>query len=348
MSVKETFEALIRKDLLQFTGYLSARMEQNQGTLFLNANELPWGKELNRYPEQQPTALLQSLSQYYGVKSSSILATRGSDEGIDLLVRSFCQFAKDALLICPPTFGMYEVSARIQGIGVIQAPLKYPNFSLDLEEIEKVWTEKVKIIFLCSPNNPTGNRINRSDILMLCKTYAKKSLVVVDEAYLEFSEGISLAVELDDYDNLVVLRTLSKALGLAAVRVGVLIANEELVSFLKNILAPYPLPVLSIQSVIKTLDIAMQPLREQRIKTIKEERDKLINSLQQLEITQTVWPSQANFILIQFKKSIENFLIEKGIIFRNMEKRLGMRNVMRITVGTPKENCQLIKMMRLL
>lgn len=332
---------LIRSDLSAFKAYSSARLEASEGDIWLNANELPWG-DLNRYPRQQSSQLTDLMSQYYKVAPEQILITRGSDEGIDLLTRLFCQAYQDAVMICPPTFGMYEVSAKLQGAAVIKVPLMQNSFELNEKEILMQWQSNIKILFLCSPNNPTGNLISNDTIKNLCDTLSGKAIVVVDEAYIEFANRESATSILDQCQNLVILRTLSKAFGLAALRIGVLIANPELITWLSKILAPYPLPALSTKSALAALQAPRLLELKQHIDLITEEREQLRTELKQLKLVQRIWPSQANFLFAQFTHDIEKNLLNKGLVLRNMESRTGIKNAMRITIGTPTENKTLL------
>lgn len=343
-----TMNQLIREDLRNFQPYRSARLEGGQGNIFLNANELPWNTTLNRYPNQQPAALIKELARYYAVERDQLLVTRGSDEGIDLLVRLFCQYGQDSLLVCPPTFGMYAVAAKLQGIDVVEVALKLPSYDCDFESIESCWNQTVKLIFLCSPNNPTGNVIENKMILSLCQQFSGKAIIVVDEAYIEFSQTKSIAQYVADYDNLVVLRTLSKAFGLAAARIGILIANSEIVTWLKKILAPYPLPSLSVRAALAVFHPAQQKERELKIDIIRKEREQLYTVLTQLKCVESVWPTQANFVLVKFTKPIEELSHQGGFVLRNMEQKIGMGHVVRVTVGTPEENSKLIALLNLL
>lgn len=340
-----TFVNLIRDDLRDLIPYSSARSEANQGRIWLNANELPWDNKTNRYPEQQPQKYIDSLANYYAVDKQQILVTRGSDEGIDLLVRLFCQFNQDQILISTPTFGMYEVSAKLQGVETLKIPLNSDQFTLDTNAILSQWNPRVKILFLCSPNNPTGNLVSPDKINDLCEKLSGKSIIVVDEAYVEFTEAASLSNLVNTFDNLVVLRTLSKAFGLAAARVGALLANENLITWLKKILPPYPLSTLSMEAVHRALQPnALETMRD-RISKIIEQRQHMIKTLQTLKITDTVWNSEANFIFIKFTRPVEPICMSNGIVLRNMEKRTGIKNSVRITVGTPAENSQLLTLL---
>src|SRR5690606_37428746 len=239
---------LARPDIRALQPYQHASWEPSLERL--HANEMPWRASgdtsvagLNRYPEPQPVELLTHLARLYGVAPENLLVGRGSDEGIDLIVRAFCRAERDSVIICPPTFGMYKVSARIQGAGVIEVPLlRERGFAFDTEGVLAAWRDGVKIVFVCSPNNPTGNLIEHTTIEQLCQALADRALVVVDEAYIEFADAPSAVTLLGRYSNLVVLRTLSKAYALAGARCGALIAHPEIVSLLARVLTPYAIP----------------------------------------------------------------------------------------------------------
>ncbi len=234
---------IARADIVALQAYEHAAWEP--GLERLHANESPWpslaaetGAGLNRYPEPQPRVLLERLAQLYGVTAGRILVGRGSDEAIDVLTRGFCRAGQDAVIICPPTFGMYAIAARIQGARVLSAPLQGVDFALDAEAVLDRWTPEVKLIFLCSPNNPTGNLLSEARVLQLARALTEKALVVVDEAYLEFSCGISLARHLEQLPNLAILRTLSKAHALAGARCGALLAHPEVIALLRKVIPP--------------------------------------------------------------------------------------------------------------
>ena len=334
----------IREDLKNFTAYSSARMEAVEGRVWLNANELPWG-EHNRYPNQQSQELVMLMSDYYKVKQNQLLVTRGSDEGIDLLIRLFCQAYQDAIMITPPTFGMYAMYASLQGAKIIEAPLISEDFTLDCDLILERWQPSVKIVFLCSPNNPTGQSIDDQIIEMLCERLSGKAIVVVDEAYCEFSESLGGISLLDKCDNLVVLRTLSKGFGLAALRIGVILGNNVLINTLKKILAPYPLSALSVQSAIAAFQKTALARMLEYVLRICNEKARLSNALQDLNIVKRVWPSQANFLLVEFNMAVENDCLAQGIILRKMDQRTGIVNSMRISVGTTDENTALLNLL---
>ena len=240
---------LARPDILELQPYQHAAW--NPTLERLHANEMPWRATgdvsdagLNRYPEPQPRALLERLARLYDLPASRILAGRGSDEAIDLLVRAFCRAGQDQVVVCPPTFGYYAIAARIQGAAVREAPLRVGDFGLDLAAVSEAGQD-AKLVFLCSPNNPTGQLLDEAAILELCHVLGAKALIVVDEAYIEFSRRASLASRLAEFPNLVVLRTLSKAYALAGARCGSLLASESIVGLLRRILPPYALPASS-------------------------------------------------------------------------------------------------------
>lgn len=337
---------LIRPDLRQFSPYSSARDEAKQGKIWLNANELPWDHHdtdmrINRYPEKQPASLVEKISAIYKIAPEQLCLLRGSDEGIDLLTRLFCRAEKDAVMICPPTFGMYAVCARLQGAYIIEVPLnKDDGFQLDIAAMLTCWTPAVKLIFICSPNNPSANTIREADILQLCQTFSGKSIVIVDEAYIEFSLQRSLATCIPKHDNLVVLRTLSKAYGLAGARFGAILAGAELVSWIRAIMAPYPLSSPAIDVIQKSITPERLEKIQAYVACIKQERDYLMEMLKTLPVIKKVWPSEANFILVETTdaKEMMRMCMDQGIVLRNMHDKLGLENCVRISVGTPEEN----------
>lgn len=331
--------ALARPEIVAMSAYRSARSEAVKGNVWLDANENPWNDgQYNRYPEPQPYSLVANLATVYGVKPDQVLVTRGSDEGIDLLLRLFCRAGQDQIMICPPTYGMYKVAATIQGATVVEVSLlKEQNFALDLVSILEVWQPSIKLVFLCSPNNPTGNLLAVQDILSLCKKLDKKSIIIVDEAYVEFSANDSLTKYLNDYPNLVVLRTLSKAYGLAGIRCGVTIANPGIIQLLKKIIAPYPIPKPIVNIASKQLSLnAMQD----QIKIIHQERDRLYGFLSNLSVVKKVWKSDANFLLFEVSNSkmVMDACIDNGIVLRDRSSDFNLNNCIRITIGDPNEN----------
>src|SRR3990167_865954 len=347
--------SLIRPDLREFSPYSSARDEAIEGSIWLNANESPFdfelheGVTLNRYPEKQPIKLIQRLASIFNVENDQIAVSRGSDEMIDLLIRLFCSAGKDAILTCSPTYGMYSVYARLQGTQIVNIPLlKGNNFQIDLSSILYNKNNNIKIIFICSPNNPTGNLLKKEDILRLCKEVANKSIVVIDEAYIDYADATSLANHINEYDNLVILRTLSKAYGLAAARFGVLLANKNIIQWILKIIAPYPLPSLITKLVFDALSPQLLLQVQQEIICIKSERTRLFNALKDIPFIKKVWPSEANFFLIETdcSQKVMDACAKQGIILRSQFDKIDLNNAIRITVGLPEENNQLIQVLQ--
>lgn len=339
---EETTQMIAPTILKDFKPYSSARMEASAGSIWLNANESPWDDGLNRYPEPQPLLLKDKLAAYYQVNPDTLLITRGSDEGIDLLMRLYCQPEQDAIVICPPTFGMYEVAAKLQRANIIKIPLLQNNFDCDVKKLLELNPSNIKLLFLCSPNNPTGNVIDRNQVFSLCEKFKNRALVVIDEAYIEFADSESFTHAIERYENLVILRTLSKAFGLAAARIGVLMANAQIIKWLKQIMAPYPLSSLSVDVAMNAFTPQSLVRLEERIAMIKFQREILYKALNQMDIVEQVWHSQANFLLAKFRCSVEQECLRAGIVLRNMESRVGLSNAMRISVGTPEQNQALI------
>lgn len=342
---------LARPDILSLQPYQHAAWEPTLERM--HANEMPWraGGDgtlagLNRYPEPQPDELIHHLAQLYGVAPKNVLAGRGSDEGIDLLVRAFCRAGVDSVLICPPTFGMYKVSAKIQGAGVIEVPLvKERGFELDLQRVLAAWNENVKLIFICTPNNPTGNLLDRASVEVLCQQLADKALIVVDEAYIEFAGVPSLSSELERFPNLVILRTLSKAYALAGARCGALLAHEDIVSLLARVITPYALPTQTIEAVLKFTDAQHAAESKQRIASILNERARLIEQLRSLPLIRQVWSSDSNFILVDCfdADAVLRAALNAGLIIRDPRSQLGLSTCLRISVGTPEQNSRLLQ-----
>lgn len=337
---------LARESIQKLVPYSSARMECMQKGIRLDANENPVFREdgLNRYPDPQPSDLRLRLAELYSVEPSQLLMTRGSDEGIDLLIRVFCEAKKDAIIITPPTYGMYEVAANIQDVRVLKVPLENASgFALNTNSILKQWNSSIKLIFLCSPNNPTGNVLNCEEVLTLCNKLQNQALVVVDEAYIEFSSTDSLSSWVSQYPNLVILRTLSKAYGLAGARLGSLIANPGIIQLLLKVLAPYPVPVPVERVAMSTLSFENQAITNFQIQSICKERDKLYDYFYSLSSVKKVYPSQANFLLVE----VNNALVwmtkcqSQGISIRSRADLYNLQNCVRITVGTEAENRRL-------
>jgi histidinol-phosphate aminotransferase len=318
----------------------------------MHANEMPWrasGDEslagLNRYPEPQPPELIDRLAELYGVSQQQVLAGRGSDEAIDLLVRAFCRAGQDSVILCPPTFGMYKVAAKIQGAGVIEVPLvKEKNFALDLPGVLAAWNRSVKIIFLCSPNNPTGNLLDAGEVERLCRELDGKALIAVDEAYVEFADAPGFTPLLSRYPNLVIFRTLSKAYALAGARCGVLLAHREIVGLLHRIIPPYALPAPTVEAVLRLTSPASRADSAGHIATLLLEREKLQAGLKELPLISRIWPSDANFLLVECTNAdrVLEAVKSVGLIIRDQRAQASLPNCVRISVGTPEQNQRLL------
>jgi histidinol-phosphate aminotransferase len=341
---------LVRADLRDFAGYSSARREASGGRVLLNANECPWSVpgdalSLNRYPEPQPTALLERLAELYGVETERLLVGRGSDEAIDLLVRALCRAGEDRVLISPPTFGMYAVAARVQGAGLLSVPLRVEaGFALDIDALLAAVDDSVRIVFVCSPNNPTGNRVGNAEIARLASALAGRALLVVDEAYAEFAAGSALDLQAR-HPNLAILRTLSKAYALAGARIGSLIAAPELIAVLRSIMAPYPLPTPCVQAAMAATEPVALALARSRVALLCEERARLCRTLPDCPGVREVFPSQANFLLVRFDDSAAVYrrALDAGIVLRAPG---GLPDCLRISIGSPEQNDQLLAVLR--
>ena len=341
--------SLARPDIIALKAYSHASWDPAFERL--HANELPWRAEtdrslagLNRYPEPHPQVLAQRLATLYGVKEQQLLPGRGSDESIDLLVRGFCRAGVDNVVICPPTFGMYAVAARIQGAAVREVPLvRDSGFALDTSGVLAACDANTKIVFLCSPNNPTGNAMAPEAIEALLAALSERALVVVDEAYIEFSGGRSLTTELTRFPNLVVLRTLSKAYGLAGARVGSLIAAPEIVALLGKVIPPYSIPQLTIEAVLATLGAGQLAIQLERVAQVRAERERLSAALPSCKPVQKIWPSVANFLLVDFAApdAVLDAARAAKLLIRDM--RGVSPQSLRITVGTTEQNDRLIR-----
>ena len=333
--------SLLRPEILALSPYSSARKESSGGRIWLDANENPLtpstGKPLlNRYPEPQPADLIARLAAYYAVAENNILVTRGSDEGIDLLLRAFCRAGQDAILITPPTYGMYAVSAAIQNARVVAVPLLADkNFALNPEAVLAAITPSVKLVFLCSPNNPTGALLARRDVLQLVQELLSKAVVVVDEAYLEFAGTPSLTQELAGNPNLVVLRTLSKAFGLAGIRCGV-----TLISVLQKIIAPYPVPTPVLEAALAAITTDGITAAQRSVQGLIAERIRVTARLATLPCVRRLWPSDSNFILFEVTDSARVMSATRavGVVLRDRSRDYSLTNCVRMTMGTPDEN----------
>lgn len=343
--------ALVRPEILALAPYSSARKESSGGRVWLDANENPQtphagAPRLNRYPDPQPPELVARLASLYGVTPAQALVTRGSDEGIDLLLRAFCRAGRDAILITPPTYGMYAVAAGIQGAAIKTAPLvRERDFALDADAVLAAIDPSVKLVFLCSPNNPTGSALDRAAVLRVVDGLAGRAVVVVDEAYAEFSVEPSFAAEISSRLNLVVLRTLSKAFGLAGARVGVTLAAPELIAVLQKILAPYPLPTPVVQAALTALTADGIAAARASVTTLVAARRELAAALARLPAVRRVWPSDANFLLVEVADAAQVMARARavGLVLRDRSK--DVPNTVRITVGTAEENALVLEVL---
>lgn len=331
---------LLRKNIKDLVAYSSARDEfKGEASVFLDANENAFGSPLdtnyNRYPDPLQNAVKKRLSEIKGVPVSNIFLGNGSDEAIDILYRSFCVPGTDNVIIVPPTYGMYEVSANINDIILQRIPLTV-DYQLNLEGIAEAINAQTKLIFICSPNNPTGNSINRDDIETILANF--NGIVVIDEAYINFSRSKSFIQELTEYPNLVVLQTLSKAWGLAGLRIGMAFASEEIIEVFNKVKPPYNVNEASQALALQALENVKQV--NDWIKETLSERDRLVLGLKDFKFVLDIYPSDANFILVKTTdaKAIYNFLVEKGIVIRDRSKIALCEGCLRITVGTPAEN----------
>lgn len=339
---------LVRENIRRLTPYSSARKEfAGAGRIFLDANENAFGsplaKNYHRYPDPLQTKIKSKIAEINGVKTSEIFIGNGSDEAIDLLFRIFCEPRKDNVLICPPTYGMYEVSAAINDVAVKRANLTN-NFQLDFKTIEKAIDERTKLLFICSPNNPTGNSFKREEILNLARSFG--GIAVVDEAYIHFSREKSLIEEIQNLPNLVVLQTFSKAWGLAGLRVGLAFANEEIIALFNKVKPPYNVSELAQETVLEALKNFSTA--EKNVSEIIAERKKLIESLEKFAFVEKIYPSDANFVLVKTTNAekIYNFLTGENIIVRNRSAVELCEGCLRITIGTHEENESLLKALR--
>jgi len=377
-------EALTPEYIKKLTPYASARRSFIEGDVWLNANENPsvpgledqlW--KLNRYPDFQPRNLLKCYAEYVGVQESQLLVTRGIDEGIDLLIGTFCETGVDRIVYTPPTYGMYKIAAESKGVEACAVPLS-GDFQLDIDLIKKTISEQKsnaytgslsnktqdvervettdtnqetgtsassvaslapKLIFLCSPNNPTGGLLKRADVIAILEAARDKSLVILDEAYIEFIPEASVVGLLDEYPNLVVLRTLSKAFGLAGLRCGFVMAQPDIIQLLRKVIAPYPIPA-------PVVELVTQALSGRGIAKMKEAVSKIVTTrkatelqLDEFSFIQQVYSGNANFILFKVTDAgaLISFLTQLGIIIRDQSFQAGLENCVRVTIGSPSE-----------
>lgn len=340
--------SLLRPHIAKLQPYTSARDEYTgKEGVFLDANENPFGsiteEDFNRYPDPYQSALKEEIAKIKQVRPAQIFLGNGSDEAIDLLYRAFCNPGKDNVILLPPTYGMYEVSANINDVEIRKVALT-EDFQLQPEKILAAADTNSKILFICSPNNPSANKVKREDVLFLLKNF--KGLVVVDEAYIDFSDEPSFTTELDNFPNLLVMQTFSKAWGLASLRLGMAFASEEIIRILNKIKPPYNISGLTQETVLKAIQDKAKV--EGMIKDILTEREFLKGELEKLSFVQKIHPSHANFLLVKIPHANQVYddLIAEKVIVRNRAKVLLCEDCLRITVGTRTENEALLKSLR--
>jgi histidinol-phosphate aminotransferase len=338
-------ESLVRENIRNLTPYRSARDDFDKGTL-LDANENSFGSivrnslDLHRYPSPTHDQLRKKIAEYRDVDIENIFLGVGSDEPIDLLMRIFCDPAEDSILITPPTYGMYKVAANINNVGIKEVLLT-EKFQLKPDQIMEAADESTKILFLCSPNNPTANDLNRTDLLKMLIRF--DGIVVVDEAYIDFSQQESMAEMVRQYPNLVVLQTFSKSFGLAGIRLGIAIADPRIISYMLRVKAPYNINKLSADTALKAFD--NPELFNFNIDKIREERNYVAEQLQQSEAVEKVYPTNANFLLFKIRNAKEVYqkLAEKGVIVRYRGNEPLCKDCLRVTIGMPDENVRFLK-----
>lgn len=342
-----------RPDIQALAPYSHAAWEPSLTRM--HANELPWRVEgdasaagLNRYPEPQPPALVQGLARLYGVDANRVLVGRGSDEAIDLLMRVYCRAGVDNVILCPPTFGMYGVAARIQGAQVRAVPLQADaGFALDEAALLARVDDNTKLVFVCSPNNPTANVVPPEQLLRIARTLAPRALLVVDEAYIDFAPVESLCRWLKEVPGLAILKTLSKAHGLAGARVGALLASPEVIALARKVIPPYAITELTVEAVTPLLEPAAVERMRARSAALLRERTRLAEGLARSPLISKVWPSDANFLLVDSTAPDEVLarVRKAGLIIRDVRQPALPRSL-RISVGTPEQNDRVLESLK--
>lgn len=341
-------EGLINDNLIPLKPYESARRLYSGGQDWLNANESPFANpydvdssHFNRYPSCQPDAVVNGYATYAGVTNNQLIVTRGADEGIELLIRTFCTPGKDNILICPPTYGMYAISAETCDIGVKKAPLN-ADFSLDVDAICS--TDDVNLVFICAPNNPTGTSVSEAHLTRVLNHFANSALVVVDEAYIEFDASSTWANKLAEFPNLVILRTLSKAFALAGLRCGFTLANEDVIGAMMKVIAPYPIPEPVAQIAANALSTENIARLHAQVDILNTEKLRLRDALAAIEGFTLVGDTKANFVLFHYEASaaLMTYLVSQGMLIRDQSKQMNLNHCLRVTVGTPEQNDRLM------
>ena len=356
--MNETLKNLLRPHYRDLKGYVSAGMESDKTAekIFLNANEnpfeLPGLEGFNRYPEPQPKALAKAYAKAYDVEPEQIVMTRGADEAIVILTKLFCEPHKDGVLICPPTFGMYGVNAHAMPAKLIEVPLirEDKTFRLDKDTIiEKAKDEAVKLVYLCSPNNPTANSFDKTGILEIIEALKNEAVVILDETYAEFSKQVSLTTELENHPNLIILRTLSKSYSMAGMRMGCFLnADEDFIALAKSkAIDAYPLPVAGVEAALHVLSSDIQKQAQANIKTLLAERDRMAEALKASNKIEYVFESDANFILVEMQGAADFIAhaAKHNVILRDFSSKPGTENCIRISIGTPEQNDLVLKLL---
>jgi histidinol-phosphate aminotransferase len=335
---------LVRKNVLTMKPYASARDEfKGEADIFLDANENPYPSPYNRYPDPLQWKVKEKLSTIKNVRPEQIFLGNGSDEAIDLIIRAFCEPNRDSILITDPTYGMYAVCAEVNAVHIQRVTLT-KGFDLDLDKIWQAIDATTKVIFLCSPNNPTGNLLSSDKIKTIIEHF--RGLVVIDEAYIDFTSSGSFADELNEYPNLVVLQTFSKAWGLAGLRLGMAFASNDIIHVLNKIKYPYNINIQTQDLALKTMAFSRQ--KEQWVSEIIGERKKMETELSALSMTKKVYHSDSNFLLVQVEEAVKTYryLMNHGIIVRDRSNVTLCNDCLRITIGTPAENVRLLRALK--
>ena len=341
-------QGLLRDNIRDLKPYSSARDEYkdtSDNMVFLDANENPFNTSVNRYPDPQQNSVKDILVGQKGIAKENILLGNGSDEVLDLIFRAFCNPSKDNIITLPPTYGMYEVLANVNAVEIIKVNLS-ENFQPQVDKILDSTNKFSKVLFLCSPNNPSGNSFNPIEVERLLKEF--KGVVVIDEAYIDFSEQNSWIQRLEEFPNLIVTQTLSKAYGMAGIRLGICYASQEIITILNKIKPPYNVNILTQDKAIEQL--LKTSVLEHQIFAIKYQREVLEVEIEKLDFVMKIYPSEANFLLVKVDDANKRYnqLIAKGIVIRNRTTQPLCENCIRITVGTKQDNQELIKALKLL
>ena len=337
-------DTLVRNNVKKMSSYSSARddfkKENDKKLIYLDANESPFDNGINRYPHNKHDELKKLVSGIKYVNVNQVVFGNGTDEILDLIVRVFCNPSEDKIITLPPTYGMYDVIAKTNGVENIEIPLK-SDFSIDKNEILKLSSKKTKILFLCSPNNPTGNSFDTNDLTDLIKFF--KGVVVVDEAYIDFSSKQSLISLIEDNSNLIITQTMSKAYGMAGIRLGMGFSNEKIINYLNKIKPPYNINLLTERKALEELNKIDEI--EKNISIVLDQRNLLVSCLEKLDFVEKIYKSDANFLLVKVDNADlrYNQLLENGIVVRNRSNQPLCQNCLRITIGTKNENTSLIK-----